>query len=651
MLNINGMAVDAEGQLWVAEDDGAPKRCSLWDTKTGALKKEFFGSASYGAIGAAINPQDPYLMVGQGCEWRIDPQTGRSTCVGIITRDGMGASRFGYGPNGRLYLAITSGFLSGATPVQIFERLGDADYKLRTVISPPDKNKEIRVWADENNDAQEQPGEVKKYAVDLGGWLQGWYMPMTPDLTFYGTRYQVKATGWTACGAPQYDLTKARRMAGPKDNRGGMGAQLGHGSADGRFMLYNAAYGEDHSTLDCYEIDSGRLLWTYPSNFTGVHGSHRACGPIVGMLRGAYDITGSAKLPAPIGNLWVVPTNKGEWHVLTEKGFYLTRLFEGDPMKNAWPEQAVPGANLDTCPPGAGEEAFGGSICQGKDGKLSVQGGHISFWNAEVVGLDTIRPLPGGKVPFSDADVRTAQALRERYLQEAEKTNRLVVRRATPTLTGDLNKDFADSSSVKYQKGDSTACRTVMAYDQNNLYVGWEVNDPTPWQNGADVPEFMYTRGDTVDLQLGVDPQAPKDRKEAVLGDLRVSIGSFQGRPTAVVYRKVAKDKQPKVFSSGVVKGYQMESVVVLKEAKVEVKADPVAKRYVVEAALPLSALGLNPTGGLVLRGDVGVTHSDNAGGRTVLRTYWSNQNTGLVSDAVFELQMTPSAWGEIEFK
>src|SRR5207244_4019577 len=119
---------------------------------------------------------------------------------------------------------------------------------------------------------------------------------------------------------------------------------------------------------------------------TGVHGSHRACSAEVGMMRGAYDITGTAKLPDPIGNIWVIPTNKGEWHALTDKGFYLTRFFEGDPMKNAWPEKAAPGAILDACPPGAGEEAFGGSISYGKDGKLSLQAGHTSFWNVEVVG-------------------------------------------------------------------------------------------------------------------------------------------------------------------------------------------------------------------------------------------------------------------------
>ena len=70
---------------------------------------------------------------------------------------------------------------------------------------------------------------------------------------------------------------------------------------------------------------------------------------------------------------------------------------------------------------------------------------------------------------------------------------------------------------------------------------------------------------------------------------------------------------------------------------------DAAGKRYVVEAALPMSALGLTPSDGLTLRADFGVTHGDKDGRDTVLRSYWSNQNTGLVSDEVYELQMFPS--------
>ena len=89
----------------------------------------------------------------------------------------------------------------------------------------------------------------------------------------------------------------------------------------------------------------------------------------------------------------------------------------------------------------------------------------------------------------------------------------------------------------------------------------------------------------------------------------------------------------------------------VLEAAKVEVKVDAQAKRYVVEAAIPLATLGLKVADGVVLRGDFGATHGDKTGADTKLRTYWNNQATGLIDDEVFELKMEPSNWGEITFQ
>ena len=87
----------------------------------------------------------------------------------------------------------------------------------------------------------------------------------------------------------------------------------------------------------------------------------------------------------------------------------------------------------------------------------------------------------------------------------------------------------------------------------------------------------------------------------------------------------------------------------VLADAKIKVKIEPA--RYIVEAAVPLAELGLSLKPDLSLRGDVGVTHGEASGTRTKLRTYWANQQTGLVDDIVFELQLTPQNWGEIIFQ
>jgi hypothetical protein len=402
---------------------------------------------------------------------------------------------------------------------------------------------------------RQQPEEVATHpaALTMTGYL-GWMLNMNSDLTLYANGLQFKVADFTKCGAPRYDLSGARKIAGF-----GGGALS---TPDNRKVVVT-----DERYFECYDAADGRLLWKYPNTFSGVHGSHKAPPPEVGLIRGAFGLVGNALLPKPVGGIWAINGNIGEWHVLTEDGFYLTRLFQGDGFKIQWPEPAVPGAVLDDVPPGLGGEDFGGSMRQGADGRVYIQAGKTGLWNVEVTGLETIREIRGGQVTMGADDVKTAQTFREKQLQAAEGNKKYAVRKATVAFTGNLDTDFKgfqDAEKPAFEKQPGSRVRVAMARDDANLYVGWEVQDDTPWVNGADAPEFMYARGDTVDLQLGTDPVADPKRTEPVKGDLRLSIGNFQGQPTAVVYRKVADEKKPKTFSSGVVKEYVMDSVVVL---------------------------------------------------------------------------------------
>lgn len=662
---INGLRVDQRDTLWVAERDDRPKRFSCWNSETGSFVKEFFGPTAYGALGGAISPEDPLVMVGSGCEWRLDPETGRARCVGLFHRGVMSNSRFGQSPHGRLYVAIAEGWIHGYSPVSIYERTGPGQYALRTRFEAigdkkNDQGRAIghisgaRIWSDANNDLQEQPEEVQQYSIDLGGWLSGWYMSMTQSMIFYGGLYRIEPTGWTACGAPLYDLAKAKRMPVPDDilRRGGMGSQRGCGSQDGKLIVYNGHYGKNHSDFVCYDVSSGKLKWTYPNNYVGVHGGHNAPPPQTGMIRGAYDIVGTGKLPEPIGDIFVIGTDKGEWHILTGEGYYLGRLFEGDPLKIRWPERATAGAIMDTCPPGMGSEDFGGSMIVTRNGQLYLQAGKTAYVNVKVVGLDTVRALKGGSLEVKESDIVLANRCREKLLQASVGTRQTTVKTQSVRFTGNLRKDFATSDLLTFEKNQAGRIDAALAYDKTSLYLGWQVRDDTPWVNGADDPVAMYARGDTVDFQIGTDPNADPKRGQAVLGDLRLSIGNFQGKPTAVVYRRIANEKKPRTFFSGVIRdGYEMQSVVVLQDARIKVQVDAADNRYTVEAAIPLTSLGLSIARGLKLKGDIGATHGDRVGTDTVLRTHWNNQATGIVADEVFELKMEPKNWGQLVFE
>ncbi|MDA0838598.1 MAG: PQQ-binding-like beta-propeller repeat protein [Planctomycetota bacterium] len=662
---INGLGVDTGGNLWVAEKDDRPKRISCWNGKDGSFVNEFFGPTAYGAIGGAISPVDPFVMVGSGCDWRLDPKTGRAKLMGVFHRGEMGNSRFGQSPDGRLYVAVAEGWIHGLNPVSLYERIGEGQLKLRTRFealsetkdkngAPSGKLTGARIWSDANDDQKEQPEEVREYKMDLGGWITGWYMPMTQSMTFYGGSYRIAPTGWTKCGAPLYDLTQSKRMPAPEDiiHRGGMGAQRGCGSQDGKLVVYNGHYNQNHSDFTCYEIESGKQKWTYPNNYVGVHGGHNAPPAQTGMIRGAYDIVGTGKLPEPIGDIFVIATDKGEWHILTGEGYYLSRLFESDPLKIKWPDNASPGAIMDSSPPGMGGEDFGGSIIVTGDGELHLQAGKTAYINIKVVGLDTVRKLKGGKLEVKESDLALARNFREKLLQQSVGIREVTVDKRSVTFTGDLRKDFGTREPLTFEKNRAARIEAAIACDDNSLYLGWQVDDATPWVNGASDPFQMYAAGDTVDFQLCTDPKSDPKRSEAVLGDLRLSIGNFQGKPTAVIYLHVATEKQPRKFFSGVIReGYEMQSVLVLKDAKIEVKIDDRNKRYTVEAAIPLKALGLTTQPGLKLTGDIGATHGDPSGTDTRLRTYWNNQSTGIVDDEVFELKMEPSKWGQLVFE
>ena len=645
MLRIQGITIGPEGHLWVTEATGTPKRVSVWNTKTGKLVREFFGPTHYGASGGTINPLDPDIMVGEGCEWRIDRKTGLGECTGVFADHYSGTARFCVGANKRLYLVTgPPGHTKKPIPYTIYERTGLGKYSIRGRIGGGfgKRHPKTRFWADINGDRLQQANEIRYIdGRTTASGDTGLTLGLNTDLTFYAKNdklgpIRIRVKGFTACGAPEYDLDNIEKIP-----------VWGIPSPSNRVLLSGWT---KNLMYEAYDLTTGKLLWKYAAPFAGVHGSHYAPPPQVGMIRGSFGAVGSAKLPDPIGEFWVLNSNVGEWHALTTEGFYLTRLFQGDWMKIRWPAEAVPGAILDNCPSGTGGEDFGGSLVQGKDGRIYIQTGKTGLWNVEVVGTESVKRLPPVSVAINKSDLPKAEEILASYLRAKYSMKLLTIKKMTPKFTGDLDRDFKGAQIISYKKYEAAGARSAAAWDDEFLYLAWDVADKTPWINAARLSEHMYLKGDTVDFQLGADPEANPKRAAAVLGDLRLSIGNFLSKPTAVLYRKKSLIKIPKTFSSGVVEKYVMDMVAVLGGAKVKVSVKP-RSGYVIEAAIPLSVLALDPAGGLRVTGDFGVTHGGADGQRTRLRTYWNNRKTGLVDDAVLELKMEPDKWGELVFK
>jgi hypothetical protein len=113
-----------------------------------------------------------------------------------------------------------------------------------------------------------------------------------------------------------------------------------------------------------------------------------------------------------------------------------------------------------------------------------------------------------------------------------------------------------------------------------------------------------------------------------------------------VLYRhRLAGGATTPVTFSSPWRNEEVAAVTVLERATVAVRTG--TGEYKVEAAIPLDILGLRPPGGF--GADFGVLYGDPAGTMTMLRSYWSNQATGLVSDIPGEIMLTPSLWGALD--
>ena len=687
-----GITVTPDGRVWVGESCSEPKRWTIW-TAQGTLEKELFGPSHYGSDGGALNPEDPYLGIGVECEWRVDPKTGEGKCLGVMPSASKcnvpwpADSHFSrYVKSGDTWY-VAQGLHRYYSMLKVFRKKADGDFQLAAVMGNTyeksgndpkplaysqhpffkDRPDEVFAWADANGDGQVQEDELqfRRLGPPVPATQPGTRAPKAPpalrirgawqhigvngnDFTTYfpmsdQSIWRFPFAGFTASGAPKFDLAAAGPV-GDGRYSGGYGNIVPSWDGDVLVAQSNPIKGVDAAT--------GKLLWTYPNDWNGVHGSHAAPAAAPGRMRGTLATVGSAKVGKE--ELFTISTNVGEWHCLTKDGLYVSSLFTFDPIKVKWPEQAVPGVLLDNNPPGLGAEDFGGFFTGTTDGRAFIQAGKTGFWIVELTGADTIRRLGGGSLEQTEAGVSASKDMYSVRLQKTAGTKTAEVIAMTPKIDGDLSDWPADSlNAFQYSNTGDTRMAAGIAYDKDNLYVAYRIADPAAtWKNAATDLRDMYCRGDTVDLQLGVNPAANPKRASAVEGDLRLSIGNLAGKPTAVIYREKgpALDGKPATFGSGVIHAFPVDSVRLVEEAQIQVTVTDKAS-YIVEAAIPLKALGLEPKSGLELQGDFGVTCSNTDGTDTTQRVYWSNQNTGMVADEVFELKIEPRNWGTIRFK
>ena len=482
-------------------------------------------------------------------------------------------------------------------------------------------------WSDRNGDGDPQPDEVQFW--DLDAW-NGSVGRFEGDLSIdAGTqRFEVKSL--LPNGAPLYQRTaKAFAQTALKLGTGGF-FHLGVEPA-------------------CASDASGKALWTHPAEGWGVQALPRAKPFTTGQVVAQFDVIGHETAKGPLGEFLVTSSNTGTWHVWSADGLLAGRIFRDQRSSGARPwSMPEHQRGMDLSAVTLGQEHFNGYFTRSRaDGRYYAVAGHNHISIAEVRGIDQITRL-GGNLSVGPAELSAAMAWdrqqQARALYESAKV--LVCSKISRPITIDGKADEWTGEGVALAaEGRDIAFRC--GYDQSTLYVCFTARNAGPMKNLGNDWRRLFKTGAAVDLCLGV---VPGSRSEAGPGDVRLLMTLNAGKPVAVLYQPVKPgapaDQAWETHTT--TNASRFDSVVRLDQ--VRLASVGTADAYVVEAAIPLSALGLSPTVGQVVKCDWGVLVAGPDGNEVMQRLYWANQQTSVVADEAAESQLHPEAWGSLRF-
>lgn len=660
-----GLTFAPDGKLWITEKRWNPKRVLAWDLEKNTVAYEKFGMPHYGGDGSGFDPENPRRWIGLGCFWDVDieKRSARPTHILSLEEGHLGsyepqsyvffheAGRTFIStrgkialiaevlPDGSLHdLAATAGthhfaYAFNWEPPQSYI---DAFYKKwpdkRANEKPGNKGEGKPwsqrgmgvLWVDRNGDGEAQTdefdfcGDEIQYGGGAWGHLQNSLTFTMPVADKSGVKLvSIAPRGFLPSGVPDYPtldeaIATARSInLTPGDKRSGVSTIR---DRFGRF-LFNS-----DPEMSAYAAD-GTREWTYPNQWSDVHGSHKAPLPEPGVMQGNLAFLGAASFDEK-SDVVFLNGNHGRCFLLTTDGLHLDEAFVDVRVSYLKNEYRL------------GGEIFGGSFGRAEtDGKYYVQIGHGPYRIYEVTGLDETTRIEGKLNVTAD---QIAAAERESRRRVAEQHEEKIV-----SLPGTL----------KWNKSGQFPVELQISADATHLRLQYKVQDTSPWINNGRDWTKLFATGDTVDIQIATDTAADPKRRSPVVGDKRVSIASFEGKPLAVLYEHRllgGAGANPIEFTSPW-RGEKVDNVRLLSDAEITVKTSEGG--YEVSAAILLSGLGLTLAPGTIYRADFGVTYGDAGGTDTNLRSYWSNPSTGLVDDIPGEIMLSPDLWGDVRIE
>jgi hypothetical protein len=677
MMRVSSIAVDAQNLVWATEYWEYPRRVSVWG-QNGKLVRDYIGNTAYSGSGSYLHDQDPTLAYYGPTEMKLNKKDGTWKVTRVLWVPDVSKNQFFYVPTGSDNGIIITSKASGKSISYLYTKgrdmprtiymerngryqpvasIGPAKYMDSRIIKPdyqgpftgikPDDGV---IWNDTNKDGNVSRDEcivVAKLYWE-GGYTWGERIGSDLVIRLLGSKKENCITEWhpvsfTKDGAPVYGIEGKRETKIAES-----GDMLPLPEENKLFILSHMGWGNT-SYVRVFDTATSNELWEYPSPNHGVHGSHNAPMPEPGRIIGGLKSLGTAYINKRVGRIFSIRGNLGQDFLFTSDGLFVGALFvDGRLPADSLPQNEADFRGKSVKNFSLGGEPFDGWFGSQSDGKVRMVGslGRQAAMIFQVKGLDKIRTSNLPAISVDAAQLATAERDNTVRAASADKARNYSIRRTPRKLTIDGNgDDWAGLSTMAIGRENSPNVGTArIAYDNNNLYLLYRVQDSNPWMNEGKDFTRLFKTGDAVDLLLGTEV---KPHNNPLTGDQRIIIANYNGRPTVVLMRPIDPDASPDahVKYHSPVGEKNFDRVEIITGAQAAVTSG--GRIYTVEAAIPLKSLNITLKQGVKLRGDAGIISSDATGLINIARNYWAQPPTNLVNDLPIESWLTPQGWGD----
>lgn len=641
MLFPGGIGIDEEGKLWVAEECDAPKRISVWDTKTGKFLMEFFGASAY-STWSYIDPEKPDEIYCHDVIWKVDWKKNkyypystiwRATEENMITAPSSGSyagrfrvitakngKQYGWGASeygNKLYMRVGDIFKPIAGVIRLVRPPGYAptgqNYKI--LWNNPQKYPDgFYFWQDKNDNQKIEEDEIIKLRQEEAN-IFNWF---DKELSAWcDSGFILKPVKFEKDGRPVYDITKREPIPFKGTNSGFTSLYLSPDENE----IFTLNPGQNPG-FACYDR-KWNMKWCYPEIIPWPKAISLPVvkpGRIWGLtmpLGVADGFTGAASYFGP-------------FHIFTTDGVYVGMVMRDGRIPGLGPD-------INAC------ENFTGQLIKIK-GKYILLNGDQDGRVTEILGLENVKRLPGGKYIITEEDYEKVKKEYEKYKSTLEKGKVLTV--------------YKGKDSLKVAKGirkiidENREFKVSVAYDNENIYFFYEVKSPYELINSISDYKIIFKGGNLLDIQIATDKNAPENREKPTYGDIRILITRQEGKPVAVIYKPKVKDFKgnPIVLSSPTGKE---EFDVIEKVEDISLEYKKIQNGFTALVTIPLKMIGLEAKSGDKILMDVGYIFGNVNGSQVSLRSYWSNNSfsANVIYDIPNESRLEPKYWGKAIFE